>query len=80
MQSPLANSAVPLSMHVQGYSTSPIGIVAMQIYLDGALVYQNALSQVDTYLNVSPGSHLVALKAWDSAGAAYMQTATVAAQ
>lgn len=80
MQSPLANSVVPLSMRVQGYSTSPIGIVAMQIYIDGALIYQNALSQVDTYLNVSPGSHLVALKAWDSAGAAYMQTATVTAQ
>jgi len=80
MQSPLSNSVVPLSMHIQGYSTSPIGIVAMQIYVDGALVYQNALSQVDTYQNVSPGSHLVALKAWDSAGAAYMQTATVTAQ
>lgn len=44
----------------------------MQIYVDGALVYQNALSRVDTYLNVSPGSHLVALKAWDSAGASYI--------
>lgn len=79
MQSPVANSLVPLSMHVQGYSTSPIGIVAMQIYIDGALVYQNALNQVDTYLSVSTGTHLVALKAWDSAGAAYMQTATVTA-
>ena len=80
MQSPRANSMVPLSMHVQGYSSSPIGIVATQIYVDGALVYQNALSQVDTYLNVSTGTHLVALKAWDRAGAAYMQTATVTAK
>jgi hypothetical protein len=80
MQSPTANSVVPLSMHVLGFSSSPIGIVAMQIYVDGALVYQNALSQVDTYLNVSTGTHLVALKAWDSAGAAYMQTATVTAK
>jgi hypothetical protein len=79
MQSPIQNSVVPLSMHVQGYSSSPIGIVAMQIYVDGALVYQNALNQVDAYLTVSTGTHLVTLKAWDSAGAAYMQTATVTA-
>ena len=71
---------VPLSMHVQGYATSPIGIVAMQIYLDGTLVYNNALSQVDTYINLSTGSHRVTLKAWDSAGASYMQVAYVTAQ
>ena len=80
MQSPVANSTVPLSMHVQGYSTSPIGIVAMQIYLDGTLIYQNALTQVDTYLNVSAGSHRVTLKAWDSAGASYMQSVNITAR
>jgi len=80
MQSPVTNTVVPLSMHVQGSATSPIGIVAMQIYLDGTLVYKNALSQTDTYINVSAGSHRVTLKAWDSAGASYMQTAYVTAQ
>lgn len=80
MQSPVTNTVVPLSMHVQGYATSPIGIVAMQIYLDGTLVYKNALSQLDTYINVSAGSHRVTLKAWDSAGASYMQVAYVTAQ
>ena len=80
MQSPATNSVVPLSMHVQGYSSSPIGIVAMQIYLDGNLVYQNALSQLDTHINVATGSHRVTLKAWDSAGASYMQAAYVTAQ
>ena len=80
MQSPVTNTVVPLSMHVQGSATSSMGIVAMQIYLDGTLVYQNALNQIDTHINVSAGSHRVTLKAWDSAGASYMQAAYVTAQ
>ncbi|PYY01187.1 MAG: hypothetical protein DMG64_15065, partial [Acidobacteria bacterium] len=58
---------------------SPSGIVAMQIYLDGILIYKNSLSQVDTYINVSVGTHRITLKAWDGSGAAYMQQAYVTA-
>ena len=80
LQSPVPNSSVPASMQVVGYASSPIGIVAMQIYVDGALTYQNALSQVNTSLNLSAGAHLIALKAWDTAGGDYMQTEYVTAQ
>ena len=80
MQSPAANSAVSTSVHVQGYSTSPSGIVAMQIYLDGVLIYKNALSQVDTFIDVSVGTHRITLKAWDGSGASYMQAVYVTAQ
>ena len=79
MQSPTPNSNVSTSVHVQGYSGSPSGIVAMQIYLDGILIYKNSLSQVDTYINVSVGTHRITLKAWDGSGAAYMQQAYVTA-
>jgi large repetitive protein len=79
MQSPTPNSNVSTSVHVQGYSSSPYGIVAMQIYLDGNLIYQNSLSQMDTYINVSVGTHRITLKAWDGSGAAYMQQAYVTA-
>ena len=77
---PTPNSSAPRTMQVIGYSSSPAGIVAMQIYLDGALVYQNGLSQVNTYVSLGSGTHLIALKAWDNSGAAYMQTAYVTAQ
>jgi PKD repeat protein len=79
MQSPTQNSNVSTSVHVQGYAGSPSGIVAMQIYLDGNLIYRNALSQVDTFINVSIGTHRITLKAWDGSGAAYMQQANVTA-
>ena len=79
MQSPAPNSNVPTSVHVQGYSSSPSGIVAMQIYLDGVLSYNNSVSQVDTYINVSVGTHRITLKAWDGSGASYMQAVNVTA-
>jgi PKD repeat protein len=79
MQSPTTNSNVSTSVHVQGYASAPSGIVAMQIYLDGNLIYRNSLSQVDTFINVSVGTHRITLKAWDGSGAAYMQQAYVTA-
>jgi len=79
MQSPTPNSNVSTSVHVQGYASSPSGIVAMQIYLDGKLIYRNSLSEVDTYINVSVGTHRITLKAWDGSGAAYMRVAYVTA-
>jgi len=80
MQSPAPNSNVSTSVHVQGYSSSPSGIVAMQIYLDGVLVYKNSISQVDTFINVSVGTHRITLKAWDGSGASYMQAVYVTAK
>jgi PKD repeat protein len=80
LQSPAPNSTVPQSLHVTGYSSSPIGIVAMQIYLDGVKVYQNSLNQVDTYINLAVGTHRITLKAWDTAGASYMKAEYVTAQ
>ena len=79
MQSPTPNSSVSTSVHVQGYSSSPYGIVAMQVYLDRRLIYKNSLSQVDTFINVSVGTHRITLKAWDGSGAAYTQQAYVTA-
>lgn len=80
VQSPVANSAVPESLQVQGYASSPIGITAMQIYLDGVLVYKNSLSQVNTSIQLSAGAHRVTLKAWDTAGFSSMQAVYVTAQ
>jgi PKD repeat protein len=80
LQSPSANATVPESLQVQGYASSPVGIVAMQIYLDGVLVYQNSLSQVNTVIGLTAGTHRVTLKAWDNTGFSYMQSVNVTAQ
>ncbi len=49
-------------------------IVAMQIYIDGGLVYQGTGAAVDTYLNVGAGGHQVSVQAWDIAGASSVQS------
>ena len=49
----------------------------MQIYLDGALVYQINASSFDTTVPASNGTHAVVVKLWDKLGNAYKQSVTV---
>ncbi|HET9741367.1 MAG TPA: Ig-like domain-containing protein [Terriglobales bacterium] len=79
LQSPTNGSATSTAVQVTGSAASATGIVAMQIYVDGSLIYRNGLSQVNTTVSVAPGTHLLALKAWDANGSAYMKTATITA-
>ncbi len=52
-------------------------ITAMQIYIDGGLVYQGNGANVDTYLNVGAGNHTVAVQSWDTAGTSAVQSVGV---
>jgi hypothetical protein len=52
-------------------------IAALQIYVDGGLVYQGKGANVDTYLNVGAGNHQVAVQSWDAAGTSSVQSVNV---
>jgi hypothetical protein len=68
------NGAVTNSpLHVAASATpnSSAPIKAIQIYVDGGLVYNAGGSTVDTFLNLGYGNHMVVVQAWDAAGATY---------
>jgi hypothetical protein len=63
----VSNSPVHVVAAATPSGSSPVKV--MQIYRDGALVYQFSGSSLDTYLDLGQGNHVIAVKAWDSAGA-----------
>jgi hypothetical protein len=64
--SPAQGAAVasPVSVIASAVSSTPIAV--MQIYEDNNLVYQVAGATLNTSLAMTPGSHLLAVKAWDT--------------
>jgi hypothetical protein len=50
---------------------------AIQVYVDGAFVFEEDTgNQIDSYIEMSAGTHTVAVKAWDNAGG-FLSTRTV---
>ena len=74
---PANNSTVSSPIHVVASGSAPSGVDALQIYLDGTLVFQANASSFDTTVPASTGAHRVVVKLWDKLGAAYMQTVNV---
>jgi hypothetical protein len=55
--------------------TNPV--TSIQVYVDGAFVFEEDLgNQIDSYIQMSEGTHAVAVKAWDKSGA-FLTTRTV---
>lgn len=61
-----------------GSSSNPID--AMRIYVDDNSVYTVQSNQIDTYVNMSSGSHYVVIVAWDQVGASMTKSATINVQ
>lgn len=75
-----ANGSVTNSPMYVKASATPWGsapISAMQIYMDGVLIYNRSGSGVDAFFNIGWGKHSVVVKAWDTAGGAWSQTVYV---
>ncbi|HWX54583.1 MAG TPA: hypothetical protein VN176_08310 [Verrucomicrobiae bacterium] len=64
-------------VHVVASGFSRDLVVAMQIYVDGALVYDTSQASLDTTVKMSPGRHEVAVKGWDIEGRNFMQVLKV---
>ena len=79
LSSPASGSTVTSPIHVAASATANSGlpITGMYVYLDNVAVYHNPAASLDTYVTASTGSHTVLVKAWDSHGTIYQQSATV---
>ena len=55
-------------IHVVASGFSGFTVTAMQIYLDGTMVYTINAAAIDTSVAASPGAHNFIIKAWDSSG------------
>jgi PKD repeat protein len=66
--SPADGAFLPSQVHVvaNGFSGNPL--TAMQIYVDGAMVYSVNSSNIDTTITVAGGAHTLIVKGWDNAG------------
>lgn len=64
--SPANNATTTLKVHVVAGGVAPNPIDAMQIYLDGNLVYQVNAANIDTTLSVAPGVHNINVKLWQA--------------
>lgn len=65
---PTAGSTQQSPVHVVAGSTSSTRITAMWVYVDNAGVYNTTAAQVDTYIQMTNGTHTVLVKSWDSTG------------
>jgi FG-GAP-like repeat len=79
---PTQNEVTTTSLHVFANADSAAQITALQVYIDGKLIYDDTTgaTYVDTALTVTTGSHLIVMKAWDADGNAYTQSRNVTAQ
>ncbi|MFL6315003.1 MAG: PKD domain-containing protein [Terriglobales bacterium] len=68
VSTPAPGAFVPSQIHViaSGFSGSPV--IAMQIYVDGAIVYSVNSANLDRTITIASGTHNLTIKGWDNAG------------
>jgi PKD repeat protein len=68
VSTPAPGAFVPSQVHViaSGFSGSPV--IAMQIYVDGAIVYSVNSANLDRTITIASGTHNLIIKGWDNAG------------
>ena len=79
---PTQNEVTTTSLHVFANSYSVAQMTAVQVYIDGKLIYNDTsgATYVDTAFTVSTGQHSVVVKAWDADGTVFTQSRNVTAQ
>jgi len=79
---PTQNQVTTTSLHVFANADSVAQITAVQVYVDGKLIYNDTTgaTYVDTAFTVAKGSHSVVVKAWDADGNVFTQSRNVTAQ
>ena len=74
---PANNSTVSSPFEVKASASAPNTVTAIQIYVDGQLVFTGNGSGIDTQVNAGQGQHSVVVQAWDSAGNFYKQPLSI---
>jgi hypothetical protein len=77
--SPANGEQVISSVHVVAEGFSNHRIMAMQIYRDYKLIYSVHSPNLDATIGLTAGTHLLAVKGWDSAGNSFMKLLNVTA-
>lgn len=78
VSSPVNGSSSGSPIHVVAGATSSYPITAMRIYLDDNSVYTVSANNLDTYVTATSGTHNLVVQAWDSTGAVFKNSSTVA--
>ena len=68
VNSPADGAFLPSQVHVVASGFSGYTVTAMQIYVDGAIVYSVNSANLDGTITVAGGSHTLVVKGWDNAG------------
>lgn len=74
LSSPASGAILPPQIHVVGSGFSGNPVTAMQIYVDGAMVYSVNSANLDTTITVAGGAHTLIVKGWDNAGQSFYKT------
>jgi PKD repeat protein len=77
VSNPADGAILPQQVHVvaSGFSGNPV--TAMQIYVDGAMVYSVNSANLDTTITVAGGTHTLLVKGWDKTGQNFSKTLNV---
>ena len=68
VSSPTSGSLLPSQVHVVASGFSGYPVIAMQIYVDGTIVYSVNSANLDGTILVASGPHTLLVKGWDNAG------------
>ena len=77
LSAPLAVQTMNSPLHVVASGFSGLPVTAMQIYLDGTLVYTVNANAIDTSVAATPGAHAFVIKAWDNSGRSFSSNFSV---
>jgi len=65
---PTNGATVTSPVNIVAGTTDSATVIAMAIYVDNNLAYKDNVSEINTNVTMSPGSHYVVVQSWDSAG------------
>jgi hypothetical protein len=78
---PGQNANVNSPVHVVAAAKSTVAITAMQIYVDGKLLFNTPnTSAIDTDVPIAKGTHLLVVKAWDHNGKNFSTSRNISVQ
>ena len=65
---PFDGAVVASPAHIQASASNSSSVIAMQIYVDGVLKYQEKTATLDAAVPMTTGLHNVVVQSWDTAG------------
>jgi PKD repeat protein len=77
LTSPAAGALLPSQVHVVASGFSGYAVTAMQIYVDGAIVYSVNSPSLDGTISVASGAHTLTIKGWDVSGRNFYKQVSV---